>query len=130
MNHLTIGQRQTLQAQLHDLIKRLRGEIASATHQSGSGSAIGIANPLQDIDDEPVANLETGLNIAAIERDTRELHAAERALEHLSDSTYGICADCGTAIAFERLHASPTATRCVACLTRAERPQGGSRHSL
>jgi len=131
MTHLTVGQRQTLKIQLDTLITRLRAEIAAATGQTPHAEALGLTNHLQNIDDEAVANLETGLEIASIERDMRELRAAERALEQLAAGGYGICADCSAEIPFERLHANPAASRCVACLSRVEQAAGKDRpHSL
>jgi len=131
MTHLTVEQRQALHQQLTGLVARLRGEIATATGQSPGGETLGLANHRQEVDDEAVANLETGLDIAAVERDMHELRAAERALEQLTDGGYGICADCSAEIPFERLHASPAASRCVTCLSRVERASGKNRpHSL
>ncbi len=131
MTHLTLEQRQTLELQLTSLIARLRDEIAAATTGAPGAETKGLANHMQDIDDEAVANLETGLDVAAIERDMRELRAAEHALERLSGGSYGICTDCSVEISFDRLRASPTASRCVTCLSRIERADSRNRpHSL
>jgi len=131
MTHLTLGQRQTLKIQLDTLVTRLRGEIAAATGQAPGTKASALPNHMQDVDDEAVANLATGLEIAAIERDMLELRAAEHALVQLADGGYGICTDCSAEIPFERLRASPAATRCVACLSRVEQAGGKDRpHSL
>ena len=40
---------------------------------------------------------------------------ANRALEQVSDGTYGTCVGCGRSIPFERLEAVPRARTCVAC---------------
>ena len=42
------------------------------------------------------------------------------ALQRLDEGGYGICEDCGTAIAEGRLRAAPFARRCVACQQKAE----------
>lgn len=39
----------------------------------------------------------------------------DRALERLHAGTYGTCEGCRQAIAYERLAARPTATRCMTC---------------
>ncbi len=44
-----------------------------------------------------------------------QLAQIEKALERVDDGTYGICADCGEAIALERLEIIPYATLCVRC---------------
>jgi PIN domain nuclease of toxin-antitoxin system len=42
------------------------------------------------------------------------------ALARIEKGSYGTCDDCGDAILFERLAASPAATRCLPCETRVE----------
>ena len=124
MTQLNAEKNHTLQTQLLDLVTRLRAEIAVALHSAGPAETLGLANHLQDVDDDAVASLETSLDVAAIERDMRELRDAELALERLSKSEYGVCVRCGEEIPFKRLQASPTASQCIACLTRDERLHG------
>ena len=54
------------------------------------------------------------------EREAAELQAIERALQRVADGTYGLCLQCGAAIPAARLHAQPTAERCVSCQAAAE----------
>lgn len=126
MRYLTIEQRESLQKQLGDRAAALRDEIAAALRQSGSPDTIGLANHLDEIDDEAVADLESSIKIAAIERDLRDLRRTEGALERLHTPEYGICSDCGADIPYSRLSAEPSATRCIVCQTRAERLQAKS----
>ena len=121
MRYLTIEQRETLQSWLNFRAAVLRREIAVALRRSGNEQAMGLANHLEEIDDQAVADLESGIEIAEIERDVRELREVEGALGRLHEPEYGVCADCGSEIPFSRLSASPTATRCIACQRRAER---------
>jgi DnaK suppressor protein len=121
MRYLTIEQRGKLQAWLKLRAAVLRREIGDALRRSGDERAIGLARHLDETDDEAVADLESGVEIAEIERDLRELRGVERALARLHDPEYGVCADCGEEIPFSRLEANPAATRCTACQTRAER---------
>ena len=58
---------------------------------------------------------------AELERDSEELRAIEAAWRRIADGTYGRCADCGTDIGFERLHAEPEAARCIECQARHEK---------
>jgi RNA polymerase-binding transcription factor DksA len=62
---------------------------------------------------------------AVVERRARELEEVARALEDLDAGRYGMCRDCGQAIAPARLRVLPLATRCVACQAKAE----GLRHA-
>lgn len=50
-----------------------------------------------------------------INQDIQDVRDINTARECLSAGTYGICADCGEAIAYERLLAYPTAKRCIQC---------------
>jgi RNA polymerase-binding protein DksA len=123
VRYLTIEQRESLQRKLSDRAAALRDEIAAALRRSGSPEAIGLANHLDEIDDDAVADLESSIEVAEIERDLRELRGAEKALERLHTPDYGVCIDCGADIPYSRLNAEPSATRCIACQTRAERSQ-------
>ena len=123
--YLTIEQRESLQRRLSDRAAVLRGEISAALRRSGSPEAIGLANHLDEID-EAVADLESSIEVAEIERDLGELRRTQSALQRLHTPDYGICADCGADIPYSRLNAEPSATRCVACQTRAERSHAKS----
>jgi DnaK suppressor protein len=123
MRYLTIEQRESLQRQLGDRAAALRDEIAAALRRSGSPEAVGLANHLEEIDDEAVADLESSIEVAEIERDLGELRRTQAALRLLHTPDYGICADCGADIPYSRLNVQPIATRCVACQTKAERSQ-------
>ena len=45
------------------------------------------------------------------------MQAIERALERISDGTYGRCVDCRTALPLERLKRTPELARCSPCST-------------
>jgi DnaK suppressor protein len=47
-----------------------------------------------------------------LEQDAQQ---AEHALDRRAQGAYGVCEDCGTEIAAERLEVLPDATRCVGC---------------
>ena len=124
MRYLTIEQRENLQRLLELRAATLRGEIADALRSSGDSRALSLANHLEEIDDTAVADLESALDVAALERDVRELRAVEAAAERLHTPDYGLCADCGAEIPYVRLDVNPAATRCVACQARQERSAG------
>jgi len=121
VRYLTIEQRETLQAWLKYRAAVLQREIAAALRRSGTEEAISLANHLEELGDEAVADLESSIEIAEIERDVRELREVERTLARLHEPEYGVCADCGSDIPYSRLSANPTATRCIDCQRRAER---------
>lgn len=51
----------------------------------------------------------------------RALAAIDAALGRIENGTYGICSNCGQAIAPERLEALPWTTQCIDCKRREER---------
>jgi RNA polymerase-binding protein DksA len=63
-------------------------------------------------DDEVVA--------AVVDTRARQLEEIDRALADIDAGRYGICRDCGEAIAKARLKILPFATRCVACQGQSE----------
>ena len=52
---------------------------------------------------------------AMVDRRARQLEEVDRALEDIEAGRYGVCRECGEAIAEGRLKVMPFATRCVAC---------------
>lgn len=121
MRYLTLEQRESLARRLSERTSVLREEISSALRRSDSPGAAALANHFEEIDDEAVADLETSIEVAEIERDLRELRRAKQALLRLHSPEFGLCTDCGEEIPFARLAAEPSATRCMACQTLAER---------
>lgn len=117
MADLSASRIQRLRSLLEARADQLRAEIAQGRK---------LDNHYQETDDDAVADLAAGVDIAAVERDTQELHAVEAALLRIGTPDYGNCSDCGGTIPFERLLASPAATRCVACQTRHEHGQGAA----
>jgi len=75
-------------------------------------------------DDWAQADAERDLAFALEERESAELVAIDAALKRIADGSYGLCTDCGGAIANARLHAYPTALRCVGCQSKTERASG------
>lgn len=112
MHYFTIEQRESLQAQLRSLVERLRGELAGAMH---------LPKHSEETDDDAIADLETDLDVAELERTTQMLRAAEEALARLHEPGFGLCEDCGAEIPYSRLSTNPVATRCIGCQRTRER---------
>ena len=66
-------------------------------------------------DDRAKANEEIDLKISLEELESAELVAIDAALKRVADGSYGLCIQCGASIATARLHANPTALRCINC---------------
>jgi DnaK suppressor protein len=99
-----------------DLLDRIRAQ------RGGTRSRAEAAADARDIasDDWAKADEEFDLSVAQEEREAAELLAIDNALKRVADGTYGLCLQCGTSIPTARLHAQPTAERCVDCQAKAE----------
>ena len=112
-----------------DQLRQMRTELlAQVRAQRGGrvGRAEAAAEARDNVgDDWAQADAERDLSIALEERESAELVAIDEALKRIADGSYGLCVDCGVSIATARLHANPTALRCVGCQDKAEHAQGG-----
>ena len=80
-----------------------------------------LAGPVTDTADEAMADVLSDMYTAELSRDLAELRALEAARTRLTQGAYGVCADCGADITFERLSVQPAALRCVDCQHRHEK---------
>jgi DnaK suppressor protein len=113
------AQLQTMRA---ETLAQLRAQRGGAMNRADA------AAELRDTqsDDWARAETERDLAIALAERESAELLAIDAALQRIADGSYGLCVDCGVSIPTARLHANPTALRCVACQERLEQASGGT----
>lgn len=111
-----------LQKMRTDLIAQLRAQRGG---KIGRAEAAAEARE-HESDDWAQADAERDLSIALEERESAELVAVDEALKRIADGSYGLCVDCGASIATARLHANPTAMRCVGCQEKLERARGGT----
>lgn len=111
---------QQLQQMRADVLAQLRAQRGG---KIGRAEAAAEAREHQS-DDWAQADAERDLAFALEERESAELVAIDEALQRIADGSYGLCLDCGAGIATARLHASPTALRCVACQEKVEKAQG------
>lgn len=103
-----------------DVLARLRAQRGGALSRADASAQ---ARETES-DDWARADTERDLAFALDERESAELVAIHAALQRIDDGSYGLCLDCGTSIATARLHANPTAMRCVACQARTEQSGG------
>jgi len=112
-------------AHLDSLLERraleLRDEIRQALLRSDQQHHRDLAGLVGDAGDESVANLLADIDAAIVDRHVNELRTVEAARVRMKAGCYGMCADCGDTIAYERLAAYPTATRCARCAPQHER---------
>jgi DnaK suppressor protein len=111
-----------LQQMRTDVLAQLRAQRGG---KIGRAEAAAEAREHQS-DDWAQADAERDLAFALEERESAELVAIDEALKRIADGSYGLCVDCGTGIATARLHANPTALRCVPCQEKVEQARGGT----
>jgi DnaK suppressor protein len=97
--------------------------IASLTHQFDAiveSSALTTNDDEHDPEGATVAfeRAQVGALLAGAKKD---LVAVDRAITRFLDGSYGVCEQCGQAIAPERLAALPAVGTCIGCTTRIRR---------
>jgi len=115
-----------LQQMRSDLIAQIRAQ---------RGGKVGRAEAAIDPHGEQSADwaqldAQRDLAQALDERETAELNAIDAALQRIARGDYGLCTSCGCAIPTARLHANPTALRCITCQDKAEHASGVTHSSL
>jgi DnaK suppressor protein len=125
---LTTGQRALLENQLR--LRQAELDRQLAEHQHGVSRAEHAHDLLsQDSRDARQGDADREVDLARSDRELQALGQVSQALQRVHQPDYGLCTDCGEAIAFDRLKLEPWALRCVACATRAEGP-ATARHTL
>lgn len=115
-----------LQQQLQSALLARRAALAEqrSAHLDGHSRAEHARELLlQDGDDATQRDAEREVDFARTDRDAVLLAEIDQALARLDAGHYGLCADCGEAIALARLQSAPQALRCVACENTHERGQ-------
>jgi DnaK suppressor protein len=119
-SRLTAGQRaqlkELLELRQHELDQRLARELGGGSRAAHAREVL-----LQDSDDAPQRAADREVDLVRSDAELRELGAVSQALKRLDSAEFGLCTDCGRAIAFDRLKAEPWALRCVACESVRER---------
>jgi DnaK suppressor protein len=103
-------------------LERKRTALASAIHSSMGSTRD--TDQRRELLKDPYGSAslthDDEIAVARVDRLARELAEVNHALEEIDAGRYGLCRDCGEAIAPARLQAMPFATRCVACQSRSE----------
>lgn len=129
-HQLSRSQSDALRALLEDRAATLRREMKAALHAPDDGEEAALPNRHADNEDEGVADLQSDIDIASMERDARELVDIVEALVRMDKAEYGTCVDCGKHIAWARLQAQPHAKRCIHCEEARERASAQSTPGL
>ena len=113
---LTTAQRQELKTRLLAVRKALQDQMQQKREN--------LAPPAADQDGIVQGNVGREVDQALTNIDAADLARIDHALEALEDGSYGLCAECGCSIPFERLQIEPQTQHCVACKSRWEQSKG------
>jgi DnaK suppressor protein len=102
-------------ATLVNQVSRLAQEAAESSEATENSKS-----PLSSAENAADA-FEQDFAFLSMESEESLLRKVNRALQRLSENTYGQCEECGEDITPERLEALPWATMCVKCQAREER---------
>ena len=106
---------------------QLTQEIEDGQQRRQSEDSFGaLAGEVADAGDASLAAEESDLRTTQIERDVAELRDIDAALDRIRVGTYGVCTRCGADIGEARLHANPSASRCIECQTALEHQFAGN----
>ena len=114
----TIRLREELDRIHAELLEDVRGELEASENQQ-MAELMGRTPP--DRADVSFADALADLNVDIIDRHIHEIRDIEAAGQRMEGGKFGICIDCDTDIAFERLMAYPTAKRCLRCQQQREK---------
>ncbi len=113
------------------LLARQQALLDSLALHTGGASRTQHAREVlqQDGDDAPARAADREVDLAFTDQERLELADIGLALQRLDGDDYGLCVDCGEAIAFERLRVQPQALRCIGCEQVRETRAGTARHA-
>ena len=129
MNALTSEQLERLSARIAERKRLLLDDVRRVLARTGAERYADLVGEAGDAGDEAAASLLRDVSEAEIVRDVGELRDIAAAEARMAAGRYGTCIDCGTAIAFRRLDAYPTAKRCITCQQRREKTRAPSRYT-
>jgi len=109
--------RALLQARELEMRERIAEEHERATVELISD----LEGVVGDEADQAFAKTRAGVETELVDRHLRELEGIEAARERINAGTFGVCPDCGAAIAAARLRATPAALRCTECQSHHEK---------
>src|SRR5712691_9014617 len=115
--------KQRLESELSHTIDRIRHTGGGTVLEDFPGAA-GDNTPLADEVDVIRLNEDREMSFATRSLLVARVNKLAEALERLREGEYGLCVECGEAIAAARLRALPEVITCVRCQNRLER----SRH--
>lgn len=106
---------------LRALLEQERADLRSQLADLGAGEDGDGLSYDSGFADSSQVTAERGETEALVSKLKEALADCEHALEKFESGTYGICENCGKAIAPARLEAMPSARLCIDCSAKARR---------
>jgi DnaK suppressor protein len=125
MAYLTAPQLESLKKQLQQHKATLWEDVRTELERSGNQKYADLAGVAPDPGEESVAAMLVDMDAAMVDRQVHEIRDIEDALARIADGSYGTCIDCGADVGPDRLHAYPTAQRCIRCQGQHEKTFAG-----
>lgn len=115
----TANQIKTFRQRLHELRDRvvdginfLAGDNLTRSPRDSAGD---LSNYSLHMADQGTDNFDREFALSQLSGEQDVIYEIDEALQRLNEGSYGVCEDCGCAIAKERLLALPFARRCIKC---------------
>lgn len=102
---------------------RLRGDLEQMTDEAlgnAADSSGNLSNVPLHVADVGTENYDQEFTLSLIENEQGTLEQINHAFKRLDAGTYGLCEECGEAIAKPRLQALPYTKHCIECARKAE----------
>ncbi len=129
MSELTALQMNELNKLLKTQYQDVQREVQAEFDNSGEQHRIDLLNREPgDSGDESLANALADFNVMRFDRYIQALRDIEAAMQRMKSGEYGTCTDCGNEVGYARLHAYPTAKRCIVCQEKREREYAQAGH--
>jgi RNA polymerase-binding transcription factor len=116
---------QALVEELRAVLEKREAELRQMIAEEHERATVELMSDLEGVAgdevDQAFAKTRAGVETELVDRHLRELSGFEAARERINAGTFGICPDCGAAIAAARLRANPAALRCTECQSRHEK---------
>lgn len=100
------------------LLEEVRDELEASENEKIT-ELLGRTPP--DSADFSFADALADLNVAMVDRHIHQIRDIEATRQRIEAGRFGLCADCGSEVDFDRLMAYPTAKRCLPCQKKREK---------
>ena len=95
--------------------RAILSDVRQEVREASEDTSMARAGEVRDTVDEIEVMLQNDVRFALLTMKTQMAVRIDRALERLTEGSYGTCDDCGDEIAEARLRALPFAERCRPC---------------